>query len=595
MSTDFGEMFQIAVGYAHSPVALVATTAAVVCYASYKFSTPTDRLKGDESILPPRIPAVQTTYLRYRLSLGLYVLTWLLFFGGFAFFPDMLNSTLVVLGSLGLDVGHLIQNLHDLLEKNRDDLPTYLPLIAFAFMYVVGKAPGFSAVEQGLRDWLNDLAKIPLEARRMSSQLRDLAPAMSPAFLARIAADTWSKNLREFRRGLYDDWIRLRYLAHQVESWSAQPDYSRFDLKYAEERRSLLTAKAKLGDELRRLDTMLGAEPKVPAALLDDDAQHRAEELGLQIGDFTTFICYGVLASFTTQRARNEALECIGYPVVKPGMEIMPPRPDEEFPLDSAALTLVLVPIFVAIAASTWIFTMLPDAWFGDSASLLSRLGFPGCIRWAFWGTMMHFATVTAVLATRRALRGTAMRAWLERADPMERPYGLYLFGGLIGFVTGGAIALFASAVGPFGFNWFAIAWGSVTFVTGASVIWHIDGAKRATASRYANAGASLVHLLGAEPDWRIPVGQGSATAVISLFANLYVLGAREASDVDWKFCIYLVVSTAIVGAFLGQHLHQSFYRRETRKHAINDRTQSPPPPPPPAERSTSELVPSTG
>jgi len=591
MPVTLAEVYQNAIGYVHHPVAILVTALVVIYYASQKFNTPTDRLSKDDSILPPRIPAVQTTYLRYRLSLGLYVLTWLVFFGGFAFFPDVLGAALQVLSTLGLDVGNLLTDLSDLLEKHKDELPTYLPFVAFAVMHVIAKAPGFSDFEQGLRDWLNDLARIPVEARRMSGQLRDLAPAMSPAFMVRVKGDTWGMNLRNFRRGLYDDWLKLRYLAHQIESWRAHPDYSRFDLTYAEQRRVLLASKVRLGEELHRLDTMLGAEPKLPGAFLDDMAQQRVEELGALLGDFTTFLCYGVLATFTTHRARTEALQCIGYPVAKAGMELTPPRPDEEFPLDAAALTLVLVPIFLGIAVSTLLFTMLPSALFGGAPSLLDKLGFPGCIRWAFWGTMMHFATVIGVLAMRWALRGSPMRTWLEQADPAERPYGLYFFGGLLGFAIGGGTALLASTLGPNGFNWFALAWGSITFVTGASVIWHIDSAKRATTRRSGDAQPSIVHVLAAGPDWRVPAVQALATAAVSQFANLYVFGSGHAAVFDWKFCCYLVVSTGFVGAFLGQHLHQSFFRQEARKRAIRDRAAAAPPPAAEPEKAVPRLV----
>jgi len=575
MSTDL-TMFQMAGAYLLRPEVLVATTAGVVWYGCRKFSTPTDRLSKDETILPPRHPAVQTTYLRYRLSLALYVLTWLVFFGGFAFSPDVLGTALVTLKSLNIDLG-LSQGLQNILSEHQDDLPRYLPVVALAFMYVLAKAPGFSAVEQGLRDRLNEIAKIPLEARRMSSRLRDLDPVMPQVFLDRIANDAWSRNLKAFRRGLYDDWVKLRYLAHQIESWPAQPDYSRFDLKYAQERTALLTVKSKAGENLRRLDSILGAEPKVPSGLLDGDAQQCATEVAALLCNFTTFLCYGVLASFATKRARNEALQCIGYPLVKSGIEVVAPRPDEEFPLDAAALALLLAPIFVTIALSAWIFTFLPDGWFSGAPSYLDKLGFSGCVRWGFWGALMHFAAVTVVLAVRRALRGTSLRAWLERTDSTNRSYGMYLFCGVIGFVTGGAIAVLASILGPFGFSWFALAWGSITFVTGASVIWHIDEAKRAIANRYGNAEPPIVHLLGAAPDWRIPIGQGVATSVISMFANLYVLSAGHASVFDSKFCAYLVVATGIVGAFLGQHLHRSFWRRETRKRAIRDRAPATP------------------
>jgi hypothetical protein len=582
-ANDFTTILGMFNQYRAAPLVSFAMTLAVILYASHKFGEPTKALRDDQSILPPRQPAVQTTYLRYRLSLTLYVLLWLAFFAAFVFVPPIFILTLELTAKFGaglIDTGPF----RELLQEHRQNLPYILPLLAFVFMYFVAKVPGFSDVEEAIRGELNVLAKIPREALRLSGDLRDRALTIPNAFIQKLGPEAKYQNIRGKQRSLYDAWLRLRYISHQLETWPSHSDYSRFALKYAQERGALLASARKLGEALSTLDHLLD----IAAPVVDTEAQRVATDLETLLKDTTTFLCYGVLSSFATRRARQEALECIGF--------LMGGKPiGEEFPLDSASLALVLVPIFFVIASLSATFAIAPSRFFGGDPSVIDRLTFPGCLRWGFWGMTMHIAAIVAVLMLRRAMSGTALRAWLEAHDESEAPYGMYLFCGAVAFVTGGCIALFASLVGPNPFTWSAFAWGAVTFVTGASIIWHIDESKRVVAARSEEQAGLTLPVMKAKADWRIVLGQGAATASFSMFANLYVLGISGISLVDWKFCAFLLVTNFVVGGFLAHHLRGSFLRRQIRKRVVVRAAETDAREPPPAPPLPGDVLPAAG
>jgi hypothetical protein len=580
---DFAAIAAMWEAYRAAPLVLCAATAAVILYAARKFGQPTKLLRDNESILPPRQPAVQTTYLRYRVSLGLYVLLWLAFFSAFVFVPPIFAIMLELLDRLGADFIDAAA-VRDLLVTHQGKLPYVLPVLAFVFMYLIAKAPIFSHAEEHMRDGLNTLAKIPLEAMRMSAELRERRLIVPKAYVERLEAEPGRGNIRAKQRALYDLWLRLRYVIRQLESWSAHPDYSRFALRYPQERTALVASKDKLEEGLSTLDSLLG----IGAPLAEVEAQKRAVEIEVLLRSATTFLCYGVLSSFATRRARQEALECIGFAM--DGREVQ-----EEFPLDSASLALVLVPIFLVIVSFSVVFVLIPSRLFATEASVIDRLGFAGCLRWGFWGMIMHLASIVAVLMVRRAMAGTPLRAWLEGADDFDRPYGMYLFCGAVAFVTGGAIALLASLIGPYPFTWTAFAWGAVTFITGVSIIWHIDDSKAALAATAAEQAPLPTYVINARTCWRIVVVQGAATAAFSMFANLYALDQR-AVPVDWKFFAFLLVTNFAVGAFLAHHLHRSFVRRQTRKRVVGTRTRpSEPDGPTPSEPLPVDVLPASG
>ena len=582
-TNDFTTFLGMFDQYRAAPLVIVATTLAVILYASRKFGQPTKALRDDQSILPPRQPAVQTTYLRYRISLTLYVLLWLAFFAAFVFVPTIFILTLELMTKFGAGIVDT-KPFRELLQEHQQNLPHILPLLAFGFMYFVAKVPGFSDVEEAMRDELNVLAKIPREALRLSAELRERPLTIPNAFVQKLGPDAKYQNIGAKQRSLYDAWLRLRYISHQLETWPSHSDYSRFALKYAQERSALLASTRKLSEALSTLDHLLG----IAAPVVDAETQRVATDLEALLKDTTTFLCYGVLSSFATRRARQEALECIGFAM--DGKAI-----GEEFPLDSASLALVMVPIFFVIASLSATFALMPSRFFGADPSVIDRLTFPGCLRWGFWGMTMHVAAIVAVLMLRRAMNGTALRAWLEAHDESDLPYGMYLFCGAVAFVTGGGIALFASLVGPNPFTWSAFAWGAVTFVTGASIIWHIDESKRVVAARSGEQAGLTPPVIKAKADWRIVVGQGAATAAFSMFANLYVLGISGISLMDWKFCAFLLVTNFAVGGFLAHHLHGSFLRRQIRKRVVGRATATDAREPPPAAPMPGGVLPAAG
>jgi len=530
--------------YRQSPLALALVTIMVAGYAYWKFGTPTNSILNNPLIYPPKRPKLLTTFLRYQLGAGLYLAAWLFLFGVLCFSPSLLYVALQT-AALSDAAKSVANSIGTIIGDDRAKLADTMPVAAALLMVVVGKLPLFSQVEEMLRTELNSMVAIPVRAILLRNDLKTRPLALDDNFLKQVALERALPNVQRHYRSIYDDWLKARYLCDQLASWQGHVEFSKFSIRYGAERDAILTAVENFLTELAILDA-----PR-RSAKLNELAKKRSEEIGQLIQWICAYVSYAVLATFTTTRAREDALAVIGFR----GKATSP-----DFPLDLGALALTLTGVFGIIALSAFLVYSVPAAVYGGEATTDDWLALHKAVRMGFWGTVMHFGTILLVLQTLGHFGENWIGRWLGGTSGGRPPVALYLALGVVGFLLGGTIAVIARLMVRGEFFPGNLAWGSITFVTAVATAWHQD---RVAARTHSAASGTTARFA----DWRVSALQGGLTALAAMLAYLYVsTGAGQ--SLKWQFCIFLLVSSGCTGSFLGWHLPLNMRRRLASKEA---------------------------
>ena len=529
--------------YLDNPLALLLAAGFVVCFSVWKFNKVPRRIVEELKIAPPNAPRLLTTLIKFRLGLTLYALAWGSLFGALALAPDLLRASLDLVIDFGIDPGGTAAKLRDYLVANEALLVTAQPIVAAIAMVVIGQVFPLSRGDEALRATLYKWVEIPFKAESLAADL-----AGRPFRTGTSAAEGELPGLRHHQIALFQDWVKLERLGAAIGAWSADPDFSRFALRYVGHLNDLRARRETLAAKLETVDVMLGQGDEEKAGEGLERAQGVAAEIAELLPDHQRIVSRAVLASLATERARECALGAMGFEAR--------PVPDRNFPLDATALTLLATSLFVMLTLITLGFYLLPPVVLGLHSETMGQLGVPVSVAWGFWGTVMHFSVVVLAALAREQIRGSALeRVLLGRGDSL--PVALYAAMGLLGFLVGGIVAVFASYVLYGAFLPDKFAWGAVTFVTGFSVPLHEDRAGRFWGRL---GGRNVVdRLLSAHgAAWTV---QGAITGTVGVLTYLYLLGRPENAAIDWVFVTFVLVGTGAIGSVVGYYLPAEFHR----------------------------------
>ena len=275
----------------------------VLMYASHRFNTPTTNRST-------------TTWLRYHMAAKSYWLVGLALFILLAIhqpFQAILKHSVSLLG----------------LDPQASELAGRLspPLLAALFLTVLlPRVPYLADVDEWIRRWLQKVAAIPFEARRVSAELRKGTFTVPPAMRDRVTADLLSE---EFRKEdlLFTEsrapqflWTKITVLMRHLDSLEADHGFAAFMAAYPTElaqvraQYKLLLPKAR---KCFRLTRDLPADLDGRRSRASDAVREYRDEFGDQaralLGTIYDFLSRGVLQSRHSYAARCELLRELGF------------------------------------------------------------------------------------------------------------------------------------------------------------------------------------------------------------------------------------------------------------------------------------------
>jgi hypothetical protein len=285
-------------GTIYFSVDLILGAVFVLFYAGTRFNTPSTNRSS-------------TTAGRYFVGLVLYCLAGICFYATLVAFPHLLDFALY-----GQQMG--------------GDAPTSkisLPLfVALLLTVLLPKIPVLNSVDKWICTQLQNMAAIPWEVLRLSSELRKYKLEFSPEEQAVVrqmleAEGFDSKDIVfELTETAPSDWTRVTALLQKVEDWSSDRRMAGYlaasnsDLANLRQRYQGLLSKAKttfnLRDEHDRGETTRKAHQAM--VCYEEDFLEHVKQLRK---DILEFISRGVLRSELTVRALENRLSSMGFKV----------------------------------------------------------------------------------------------------------------------------------------------------------------------------------------------------------------------------------------------------------------------------------------
>jgi hypothetical protein len=277
----------------------------VVMYAAHRFNTPPTNRST-------------TTWLRYHMAAKSYWLVGLGLFGLLAVHQPFQALLRHGVGLLGLDAGGA-----EFAERLSP------PLLAALFLTVLlPRIPYLHEVDEWVRGWLQKVAAIPFEARRVSAELRKAPFAVSDAMRLRVTADLLDEGFHKEdllfieSRAPQFVWTKIAALIRHLESLEADHGFAAFMAAYPTELGQLRAQYKALLPKARkcfRLTRDLPADADGRRSRVSDAVREYRDEFGEQaralLGAIHDFLARGVLQSRHSYGARRELLRDLGFDV----------------------------------------------------------------------------------------------------------------------------------------------------------------------------------------------------------------------------------------------------------------------------------------
>ena len=282
----------------YSSVDLVLGAVFVLFYAGTRFNTPSTNRSS-------------TTAGRYFVGLFLYCLVGICSYVTLVAFPHLLDFALFQ-------------------QQMGGDAPTSkisLPLfVALLLTVLLPKIPVLNSVDKWVCTQLQNMAAIPWEVLRLSSELRKFKLEFSSEEQAvvqqMLEAQGFDRKdiIFELTETASSDWTRVTALLQKVEDWSSDRRMAGYlaasnnDLAILRQRHQRLLSTAKTCFYLRNEDDRGETTPKRHQAMLsyEKDLLEHVKQLRK---DILEFVARGVLRSELTTRAMENRLRSMGFKV----------------------------------------------------------------------------------------------------------------------------------------------------------------------------------------------------------------------------------------------------------------------------------------
>ena len=279
-------------------VDLVLGAVFVLFYAGARFNTPSTNRSS-------------TTAGRYFVGLFLYCLVGICFYVTLVAFPHLLDFALF---------GHQMGG-------NAPTSKISLPLfVALLLTVLLPKIPVLNSVDKWVCTQLQNMAAIPWEVLRLSSELRKFKLEFSADEQAvvqqMLEAEGFDRKdiIFELTETPSSDWTRVTALLQKVEDWSSDRRMAGYlaasnnDLANLRQRYQGLLSRAKTCFYLRHEDGRGETTPKTHQAMLRYEEDF-LEHLKRLRKDILEFIARGVLRSELTTRALESRLNSMGFKI----------------------------------------------------------------------------------------------------------------------------------------------------------------------------------------------------------------------------------------------------------------------------------------
>ena len=388
-------------------VQLAIGTIVIVLVAYHRFGTPAE-LRS------------QTTALRYHSAAAAYSMMALFLYYLIALAPLLSLKVAKVFFGLQLPDGMI-----EMVDK--------LPPAAFALLLILAipQLPKVSALDGRVRKYFQRLADIPFQAQWLSARLAEAAFHLD---------DRWSERVHETLRGrsfkpedlapeskIKSYWIDISGLCLRMQSWAADDDYRSFVARFPalvdnivaawereipaardalRRRRMLAELRKDLDGKVQDADFRARIRREMEAVLRDYDAvlTRSLDELREKLCDVAS---RAILTSFQTQKSRSAAIANLGFQMKRP----------IGFGIDQLIFTTALV--FATICGIILLGQeLLPFR--GDRPPIVVLAG---------------VATLTHLIAVVFAVLSQRPESIRPRASLHRRPYGHYLWIGLLAAV----------------------------------------------------------------------------------------------------------------------------------------------------------------
>jgi len=279
-------------------VDLVLGAVFVLFYAGTRFNTPSTNRSS-------------TTAGRYFVGLSLYCLVGICFYVTLVAFPNFLGFAL-----FGHQMGGDI-------ASSKISLPLFVALL---LTVLLPKIPVLNSVDKWVCTQLKNMAAIPWEVLRLSTELRKFKLEFSADEQAHVRHMLETKGfdsqdiIFELTETASSDWTRVTALLHKIEDWGTDRRLAGYlaasnnDLVNLRHRHEALLAKAKTCFHLRNEDGQGVTTRKTHQAMLryEEDFSEHVKQLRK---DILEFIARGVLRSELTTRAMENRLSSMGFQV----------------------------------------------------------------------------------------------------------------------------------------------------------------------------------------------------------------------------------------------------------------------------------------
>jgi len=270
----------------------------VLFYAGTRFNTPSTNRSS-------------TTAGRYFVGLFLYCLVGICSYVTLVAFPNLLNFALFQ-HQMGGDA-----------PTSKISLPLFVALL---LTVLLPKIPVLNSVDKWVCTQLQNMAAIPWEVLRLSTELRKFKLEFSSDEQALVQqtleADGFDRKdiIFELTQTPASDWTRVTALLQKVEDWGSDRRMAGYlaasnnDLANLRQRHQALSSKAKTCFYLRDEEGRGGTTRKTHQAMLryEEDFSEHVKQLRK---DILEFIARGVLRSELTTRALESRLSSMGFKV----------------------------------------------------------------------------------------------------------------------------------------------------------------------------------------------------------------------------------------------------------------------------------------
>ena len=279
-------------------VDLVLGAVFVLFYAGTRFNTPSTNRSS-------------TTAGRYFVGLFLYCAVGICSYVTLVAFPNLLDFAL-----FGQQMGGAA-------PTSKISLPLFVALL---LTVLLPKIPVLNSVDKWVCTQLQNMAAIPWEVLRLSTELRKFKLEFSPEERASVQqmleAEGFDRKdiIFELTETPSSDWTRVTALLQKVEDWGSDRRMAGYlaaannDLANLRRRHQTLLSKAKTCLYLRNEDGRGGTTRKTHQAMLryEEDFSEHVKQLRK---DILEFIARGVLRSELTNRALESRLNSMGFKV----------------------------------------------------------------------------------------------------------------------------------------------------------------------------------------------------------------------------------------------------------------------------------------